>query len=175
MTGIYEMHALPEIQTDSNSALTAVAALDSEMITETEAETKIKTEIKTEATAEVQPEPEADRKTASLPGTIARPVPPAAQIVQIDSLAAEMPPIEHTVLEQFPNRRADSGAPGEVVQVFAHRRTAVLDSCCCVAPMELAQAYVCPQRLEGIFAPVEGLQMGTLFPNLSRPYQGRIR
>ena len=49
----------------------------------------------------------------------------------------------------------------------------VLDSGCCVSPMELAQAYVCPQNLEGIFPPEEGLRMGTIFPNLSKPYQGR--
>jgi len=39
--------------------------------------------------------------------------------------------------------------------------------------MELAQAYVLEQPLEGIFPPEEGLRMGTAFPNLSMPYMGR--
>ncbi|MDR0273596.1 MAG: spore coat associated protein CotJA [Clostridiales bacterium] len=51
----------------------------------------------------------------------------------------------------------------------------VLDSACCVPKMELAQAYVCPQKLEGIFPPEEGLRMGTIFPGLSQPYAGRYR
>ena len=36
--------------------------------------------------------------------------------------------------------------------------------------MELAQAYVRAQPLEGVFPPEEGLKMGTAFPNLSKPY-----
>ena len=40
--------------------------------------------------------------------------------------------------------------------------------------MELAQAYVRPQPLEGMFSPAEGLKHGTIFPNLSKPYEGRI-
>ncbi|MCL2378416.1 MAG: spore coat associated protein CotJA [Defluviitaleaceae bacterium] len=39
--------------------------------------------------------------------------------------------------------------------------------------MELAQAYVRAQPLEGIYPPEEGLRMGTAFPNLSQPYIGR--
>ena len=39
--------------------------------------------------------------------------------------------------------------------------------------MELAQAYVRAQPLEGVFLPEEGLRMGTAFPNLSQPYGGR--
>ena len=39
--------------------------------------------------------------------------------------------------------------------------------------MELAQAYVRPQPLDGMFSPEEGLRMGTAFPNLSQPYGGR--
>ena len=39
--------------------------------------------------------------------------------------------------------------------------------------MELAQAYVRAQPLEGVFSPEEGLRMGTAFPNLSQPYSGR--
>jgi len=39
--------------------------------------------------------------------------------------------------------------------------------------MELAQAYVRSQPLEGIFPPEEGLRMGTAFPNLSQRYSGR--
>ena len=39
--------------------------------------------------------------------------------------------------------------------------------------MELAQAYVRAQPLEGVFPPEEGLRMGTIFPNLSQPYGGR--
>ena len=39
--------------------------------------------------------------------------------------------------------------------------------------MELAQAYVRDQPLDGIFPPEEGLRMGTAFPNLSKPYDGR--
>ena len=39
--------------------------------------------------------------------------------------------------------------------------------------MELAQAYVRAQPLEGVFSPEEGLRMGTIFPNLSQPYDGR--
>ena len=39
--------------------------------------------------------------------------------------------------------------------------------------MELAQAYVRTQPLEGVFSPEEGLRMGTAFPNLSQPYAGR--
>ena len=39
--------------------------------------------------------------------------------------------------------------------------------------MELAQAYVRAQPLEGVFPPEEGLRMGTIFPNLSQPYDGR--
>jgi len=40
--------------------------------------------------------------------------------------------------------------------------------------MELAQAYVRPQPLEGIFTPEEGLKNGTAFPNLYKPYKGRV-
>ena len=40
--------------------------------------------------------------------------------------------------------------------------------------MELAQAYVRPQPLEGVFSPEEGLKHGTAFPNLSQPYKGRM-
>ena len=40
--------------------------------------------------------------------------------------------------------------------------------------MELAQAYVRPQPLDGVFTPEEGLRHGTAFPNLSMPYKGRI-
>ena len=39
--------------------------------------------------------------------------------------------------------------------------------------MELAQAYVRAQPLESVFPPEEGLRMGTIFPNLSKPYTGR--
>ena len=39
--------------------------------------------------------------------------------------------------------------------------------------MELAQAYVRAQPLEGVFSPEEGLRMGTAFLNLSQPYVGR--
>ena len=39
--------------------------------------------------------------------------------------------------------------------------------------MELAQAYVRAQPLDGVFPPEEGLRMGTAFPNLSMPYRGR--
>ena len=39
--------------------------------------------------------------------------------------------------------------------------------------MELAEAYVRAQPLEDIYAPEEGLMMGTAFPNLLRPYDGR--
>ena len=39
--------------------------------------------------------------------------------------------------------------------------------------MELAQAYVRAQPLDGVFPPEEGLRMGTVFPNLSQPYSGR--
>ena len=39
--------------------------------------------------------------------------------------------------------------------------------------MQLAQAYVRPQPLEGVFTPAEGLLRGTAFPNLSQPYRGR--
>ena len=39
--------------------------------------------------------------------------------------------------------------------------------------MELAQAYVRPQPLDGVFPPEESLRMGTIFPNLSQPYDGR--
>ena len=42
-----------------------------------------------------------------------------------------------------------------------------------VRDLELAQAYVMPQPLEGVFPPEEGLRMGTAFPNLSQPYCGR--
>jgi|GEM_PF-1789426 len=40
--------------------------------------------------------------------------------------------------------------------------------------MELAQAYVRPQPLEGIYTPEEGLRNGTAFPNLYQPYKGRV-
>jgi len=36
--------------------------------------------------------------------------------------------------------------------------------------MELAQAYVRPQPLDGVFSPEEGLRHGTAFPNLYMPY-----
>ena len=39
--------------------------------------------------------------------------------------------------------------------------------------MELAQAYVHAQPLEGVYPPEEGLRMGTAFPNLSQPYGRR--
>ena len=39
--------------------------------------------------------------------------------------------------------------------------------------MELAEAYVRAQPLEDIYAPEEGLMMGTVFPNLLKPYEGR--
>jgi len=39
--------------------------------------------------------------------------------------------------------------------------------------MELAQAYVRAQPLDGIFSPEEGLLAGTAFPNLLKPYTGR--
>jgi len=39
--------------------------------------------------------------------------------------------------------------------------------------MELAEAYVRAQVLEGIFPPEDGLKMGTAFPNLLMPYYGR--
>ena len=42
---------------------------------------------------------------------------------------------------------------------------------CPYLDMELAQAYVRPQPLEGIFPPEEGIRMGTVFPNLSQPYR----
>ena len=44
---------------------------------------------------------------------------------------------------------------------------------CDCPQMELAQAYVRPQPIEGIFPLEDGLRMGTVFPNLSRPYVGR--
>ncbi len=37
---------------------------------------------------------------------------------------------------------------------------------------KMAQAYVCPQPLENVFPPEEGLCKGTAFPNLSQPYGG---
>ena len=40
--------------------------------------------------------------------------------------------------------------------------------------IELAQAYVLNQPLEGIFTPEDGLRHGTAFPNLSQPYMGRL-
>ena len=46
---------------------------------------------------------------------------------------------------------------------------------CWCEKMELAQAYVREQPLEGVFPPAEGLMMGTVFPNLSKPYVGRMR
>jgi hypothetical protein len=51
----------------------------------------------------------------------------------------------------------------------------ILDSGCCVSPMELAQAYVCPQKLGGVFPPEEGLKMGTIFPDLFKPYEGGLQ
>ena len=39
--------------------------------------------------------------------------------------------------------------------------------------MELAEAYVRAQVLEGVFPPEDGLKMGTAFPNLFMPYCGR--
>jgi len=39
--------------------------------------------------------------------------------------------------------------------------------------MELAQAYVRSQPLDGVFPPEEGLVKGTAFPNLFKPYSGR--
>jgi len=39
--------------------------------------------------------------------------------------------------------------------------------------MELAQAYVRPQPLTPIFPLEEGLQKGTIFPNLYKPYVKR--
>ena len=39
--------------------------------------------------------------------------------------------------------------------------------------MELAQAYVRHQPLEGVFPPEESLKMGTVFPNLSNLQWGR--
>ena len=42
----------------------------------------------------------------------------------------------------------------------------------CNSPMELAQAYVRPQRMERIFPPEEGLRKGTIFPSLYQPYIG---
>ena len=59
--------------------------------------------------------------------------------------------------------------------VFAHTKNEVPDYDCYVGKMELAQAYVCPQKLEKIFPPEEGLRMGTIFPSLSQPYAGRKR
>lgn len=38
--------------------------------------------------------------------------------------------------------------------------------------MELAEAYVRVQPLDCIYSPEEGLRMGTVFPNLSKPYKG---
>ncbi|MCL2202848.1 MAG: spore coat associated protein CotJA [Defluviitaleaceae bacterium] len=38
--------------------------------------------------------------------------------------------------------------------------------------MELAQAYVRHQPLEAVYSPEEGLQNGTIFPNLRQPYRG---
>lgn len=43
----------------------------------------------------------------------------------------------------------------------------------CDSPMELAQAYVRPQRMEKIFPPEEGLRNGTIFPSLHQPYRRR--
>lgn len=54
----------------------------------------------------------------------------------------------------------------------SHEVSPVTDECC-VPHMELAQAYVCPQRLDGLFSPEEGLRAGTIFPELSQPYEGR--
>ena len=51
----------------------------------------------------------------------------------------------------------------------------VMDIGCCVPHMELAQAYVCPQKLEIIFAPEDGLKHGTIFPSLVKQYQGRVQ
>ena len=48
-----------------------------------------------------------------------------------------------------------------------------IDEPCPNWEMELAQAYVRAQPLEGVFSPEEGLRMGTAFPNLSQPYSGR--
>ena len=52
------------------------------------------------------------------------------------------------------------------------KRETIVDDWDCTQ-MQLAQAYVRPQRLEGIFSPEEGLRMGTIFPNLSKPYKKR--
>lgn len=49
----------------------------------------------------------------------------------------------------------------------------VLSGECCVTATELAQAYVCPQKLDGMFPPEEGLRKGTIFPGLYKPYEGR--
>jgi hypothetical protein len=40
--------------------------------------------------------------------------------------------------------------------------------------LRLAEAYVRPQPLEGFFSPEEGLAKGTVFPNLYKPYMGRV-
>ena len=54
-----------------------------------------------------------------------------------------------------------------------HFETEVTNNVCCDGNMQLAQAYVCPQKLDGVFPPEEGLRMGTIFPCLSQPYAGR--
>lgn len=41
--------------------------------------------------------------------------------------------------------------------------------------MELAQAYVRHQPLEGVFPPEESLKKGTVFPNLSNLQWGRLQ
>lgn len=45
-------------------------------------------------------------------------------------------------------------------------------ACCLCARMKLAEAYVPDQPLDCLYPPEDGLRMGTVFPNLSRPYGG---
>ena len=46
------------------------------------------------------------------------------------------------------------------------------EGCVCRESLQLAQAYVPPQPLDGIFTPEEALRRGTAFPNLYQPYHG---
>jgi spore coat protein JB len=55
-------------------------------------------------------------------------------------------------------------------EIYTMHPLDTMPSDCCVSPMEPAQAYVCPQKFDGVFPPEESLRMGTVFPSLSRPY-----
>ena len=39
----------------------------------------------------------------------------------------------------------------------------------------LARAYVCAQKLDGVYPPCDGLKNGTAFPCLYKPYGGWMR